>query len=170
MVTGAIVTYSNLFSETRNNILALLDNRSNVADPISVQYRKWIYSREPDVKAADFKGYPYIILHDVAVGFDERKTVNVKSGYVHMTCEIEIVTSDVGVGNMAGRGATDNDSIANDVLETFLNAANLTTLRTNGLAFIKPEATPATDEESYSTKVFRRSIILTMGARKRLSA
>ncbi|KKM25258.1 hypothetical protein LCGC14_1596790 [marine sediment metagenome] len=63
------VTYTNLFSESRANVIALITS-TNVPDPIisSAEYRKWIYSREPDVKASDFKGYPYIIVNP-SVGY-----------------------------------------------------------------------------------------------------
>ena len=66
----AKVTYSNLFSESRNNVVTIV--KSDVSDPTTSpsEYRKWIYSREPDTKSSDFSGYPFIIVHNSEVDFE----------------------------------------------------------------------------------------------------
>ena len=81
------VIYSNLFSESRNNVVALITT-TNVPDPVSVssEFRKWIYSREPDAKSTDFGGYPYIIVHPSNVDFggleEGGKSLDMKSEMV----------------------------------------------------------------------------------------
>ena len=78
------VTYENLFSESRNNVVALITS-SNVSDPsiVAPQVRKWIYSRDPDVKSIGFTGYPYIIVHPAEVDFDpDKKSLDLKSNVV----------------------------------------------------------------------------------------
>ena len=89
----AQVTYTKLFSESRTNVVSLISDFSNVADPItsSSEFRKWIYSREPDVKSADFGGYPFIIIHPADVDIDsENGTLDGKSKRTVWDIEIEI--------------------------------------------------------------------------------
>jgi len=168
------VTYQNLFSESRNNVTALLTS-TNVPDPIdsSAGFRKWIYSREPDVKATDFAGYPFIIVYPSSVDFEEEKgkgSVDMKSKSTFWDVEIEIVTSDRGYGNNDGQGLTYIDSISNDVVETFMNKTNRITLSNNSMKFTNPSTTSVNIEDFHQERVYRRSIMLAFQSRIQVSA
>ena len=102
-MTAVQVDYTKLFSEARTNVIALI-TASNVSDPgySSAEFRKRIYSRDPDYKAMDFAGYPYIIVWPADVTVEKEKgqaSLDGKSKFVFWDIEIEIVTSDRGFVN-----------------------------------------------------------------------
>ena len=169
------VTKSNLFSESRNNILALLTS-TNVVDPIttSAEYRKWIYSREPDAKADEFAGYPYLIVNptDVDIGKkDEKKTsVDGKSKPVFWENEVEIVTSDRGYGSEDGKGLTHMDSISDDLVETFMNITNRKTLSNNSMKFSNATTTAVGTEVVADELVYRRSVMISFESKIQVSS
>ena len=168
------VTYTNLFSESRNNVVALITS-SNVSDPTlsSAEFRKWIYSREPDVKATDFSGYPFIIVHPVDLdieGEDGKGSLDGKSKFVFWDVEIEIITSDRGYGEKDGTGLTNMDTISNNLIKTFMNITNRNTLSTNSMKFVNPTTTSVGNEVIENELVYRRSIILSFKSRIQVSA
>lgn len=165
------VTYSNLFSEARNNIVSLISNISNVPDPVisASEFRKWIYAREPDIKATDFNGYPFIIIHPIDFSTGEKGSVDGKSKPASWDIEIEIVTSDRGWGRKDGQGSTHMDTISNNIVKTLLNESNRKTLRSYGMFFAKPITSPVTVDGLANELVFRRSIMLSFGTRMQVS-
>lgn len=168
----AQVTYANMFSESRNRVEALLTS-TNVPDPTvsSAEHRKWIYSRDPDVKGSNFKGYPYLILHPADVGQDERLgSCNGKSKFVTWDIEIEIVTSDRGYGEKDSKGLSHMEAISDDILATFTDMTNRKTLSSNSMAFSKPVSTPVTTEVIQNELCFRRSIMLGFRSKIQVSA
>jgi len=168
----AQVTYANLFSESRNNVVTLISDISNVADPVSSssEFRKHIYSREPDVKAVDFAGYPYIIVNPADVDIGENGSLDGKSKPVEWFIECEIVTSDRGYGGKDGQGLTHMDSVSNDVMATMLNMTNRTTLSNNSMKFSRPETTAVTNDVVQNELVYRRSIMLPFRSRIAVSS
>jgi hypothetical protein len=171
-MTANRVTYSNLFSESWNNIYSLVNNKSNVVDPSSSlgEYRKWIYSRDPDVKNISFSDFPYIIVMPLSVDTDKKQSLNSKSGMVNFVCDVEVICCDREFGERDGKGAIDNDSISNDVVETFNNATNKTILRSNGMAFSRINSSDIAIEEFNNTLIYRRTITLGFSSRKRISS
>ena len=169
----AQVTYTNLFSEARNNVVTLISNSSNVSDPITPTsvFRKWIYSREPDVKDASFEGYPFIIIHPVDFGTDEESngSLDGKSKRVFWDVEIEIVTSDRGYGQKDGQGLTYMDSISNNIAQTLLNITNRNTLSNQSMKFVRPTTTAVSTEIVSNELVYRRSILLSFQSRIQVS-
>ena len=166
------VTYENLFSESRNNVVALITS-TNVSDPTisSAEVRKWIYSREPDVKASDFKGYPFLIIHPADLDVEkEGGSLDMKSKFVYWDIEIEILTSDRGYGENDGKGLTHMDTISNNLLKTFLNKTNRITLSTNSMKFMNPTTTAVGSEIIENELVYRRSLILSFKSRIQVSA
>jgi len=153
------VNYGNLFSKSRDNIVSLI--KSNVSDPTvsSSEYRKWIYSREPDVKATDFKGFPFIIIHPAVLSFDER-TVNGQIRTINWGIQIEVITADREFGNNDGKGQTHLDSISNEIVMYLNNSSNANTLRASGLFFIDTNATSVVTEAFNNTLIYRRSFML----------
>lgn len=168
----AAITYLNLASEARTNVYNLINSYSNVADPtlMSTESRKWIYTREPDVKASDFKGYPFIIVHLATPSIEEKGSLSMKSRIVNWDIEIEIVTSDRGYGAKDGQGATQIDSISDDVLQTLMSKTNRLTLQGYGMYFALPKATDVVVEALGEELVYRRSIVASFSTRMQVSA
>jgi len=165
------VTYENLFSESRNNVVALVTS-SNVSDPTisSAEFRKWIYSREPDVKSSDFKGYPYLIINPCDLDIESEKgSLDGKSKFVYWDIEIEIITSDRGYGANDGKGLIYMDSISNSLIKTFMNITNRKTLSTNSMKFVNPTTTAVGTEVIENELVYRRSLILSFKSRIQVS-
>ena len=170
--TATRVTYTNFLSEARNNIIALLENRTNVADPVtaSTDFRKWIYSREPDIVAADFKNFPFIIVYPATTLFGEAKSMDMRRRIVEHLVRVEVVTSDREYNNQDGKGLTHLDTISDDILQTLLDVTNRTTLQTNGLFSIKIDTEQVAIEDLNDTLAYRRGININFVTRKRVSA
>ena len=170
----AQVTYENLFSEARANVVALIN--SNVTDPTitSTQVRKWIYSSEPDVKSSSFKGYPVLVVNHADVDIlgegDNRGSLDGKSKPVFWSIEVEVITSDRGYAGKDGQGATQMDSISNSIMKTFNDKTNKTTLSNQSMKFSNPTTTAVNSDVIQNEKVFRRSILLPFQSRIQVSA
>lgn len=167
----ANVTYTNLFSEARNNIVSLIT--SNVSDPVtsSSEFRKWIYSRLPDVKDSEFSGYPLIIVHpadvDIAMG---GSTLDGKSKNVSWDVEIEIVTSDRGYGGNSGKGLTHMDSISDSLMQVFMDKSNRNTLTGYRMQMTEPTTTNVVTDVIADELIYRRSIMFSFSSRIHISA
>lgn len=168
----AQVTKSNLFSQSRSNIVTLIDDTSKVADPnaTSSEHRKFVYSREPDVKSSNFAGYPYIIINPADVDIDEKGSLDGKSKVVNWIIEIEIVASDRGYGKKDGQGLSNIDSITDDIFETLLNMTNRISLSDDSMKFSRPETTAVNTEVIADELVYRRSIIAPFKSRISVSS
>ena len=166
------VIYSNLFSEFRENILALISDTSNVSDPVSSssEHRKFIYSRNPDIKDSNFKGYPYIIIHPSDVDTIDGGSLDGASKFMDWSIEIDIVTSDRGYGKNDGLGLSHMDTLSNSIMTTLLNTTNRQTLRTNALFFGKPTTTAVVTEVNADELIYRRSIMVDFRSRIQISA
>jgi hypothetical protein len=165
MTTPTLITKSNLFSESWNNIYNLINSKTNVADPTisSSEFRKWVFSREPDVKAAEFSGYPYIVVNNSEVDVDTKgkgRSVDGKSQIVTWTIEIDVVTSDRGHNDQDGKGQVHMDAISDDIMETLMSITNRNTIKANGLYFPSVKPTGVVQEAKSNELCFRRSFIL----------
>lgn len=156
----AKVNSTNLISEPRNNVVSLISDKSNVSDPTlsSSQYRKWIYSRDPDIKAADFAGYPFIVISPASIDTSGSSSVDSSKRFVNWTIDIEVVSSDRGYGSSSGKGLTHNDSITNDILETLLKVSNRKILKSQGMSFGKPVVSDVLIEPLKQELTYRRII------------
>ena len=115
---SAAITKTSLFSSAYANILAVVDNRSNIADPANSTTRKFVYSRVPNIKV-NFAGFPYIVLNQPSISMN-RASINAKRKNVIYAMEIEVHTSDKFVnGSMNGAGQTHLNNISDDLYETF---------------------------------------------------
>lgn len=173
-MTANQVTRSNLFSESRNNVVALI-NSTNVPDPTvsTSEFRKWIYSRDPDVKDAGFKGYPFLIINPVDLDIEKEKgmtSLDGKSKKVYWDIEIEIVTSDRGYGDGDGKGLSHMDTISNSLVSTFQSMTNRKTLSTNSMHFATVTTTSVGTEVVQNEMVYRRSIMLSFESRIQVSS
>ena len=156
----AKVDKTNLISEPRNNVVTLISNSSNVSDPVtsSSEYRKWIYSRDPDIKAGDFAGYPFIVIAPARIDTSGSASLDSSRRFTNWTIEIEVVSSDRGYGNNDGKGLTHNDAVTNDILQTLLNVTNRQTLISQGMAFGKPVVSNVLIEPLKQELTYRRII------------
>ena len=170
-VTIATVTYSNLASQSWQNIYDVINNRTNVPDPYSSAYRKFVYTRDPDVKNAGFAGYPYIIVNDPEFSESGQRTTDGKSAFIEFSAEIEIVSSERGYGNEDGKGSQYIKTIADDILAT-LNDPTIrnTFMNTGGMLMSRPRATSASVEPLHDTLVWRKSIFVSFKAKRPMHA
>ena len=164
------VTYSNIFSEARDNIVSIISD--NVSDPIttSSEYRKWIYSRYPDTKANDFSKFPFIVVHPTDVDIEEQGSLDMKSKNVSWGIEIEVVTCDRGYGREDGKGLSHMDDICDSIIEQLMSKTNRQTLSANSLKFTTPTTTSVVVENVDNTKIYRRSIMVDCRSRIPISA
>lgn len=165
------VTYTNLFSESRENVVALLTS-ANVPDPMvsSAEFRKWIYSREPKTKSNDFKGFPYLVVHPSDLDIEkEGGSLDGKSKFVYWDIEIEIITSDRGYGEKDGSGLTHMDTISNNLIKTLMDITNRNTLSNNSMKFVNPTTTAVGTETIENELVYQRSIMLSFKSRIKVS-
>ena len=168
----ANITYANLFSEPRNNVVTLISNSSNVSDPVtsSAEYRKWIYSRFPDVKAADFAGYPFIVIRSTDIDTEiAMSSADGKSKIVNFDIDIEIYTSDRGYGYEDGRGLANMEAISDDIVQTLMNMDNRNTLKSYGLAFSTITPTQISEQDLKNERLYRRIIPLTFQNKMQVS-
>ena len=166
------ITYVNLFSEPRNNVVALLTS-TNVSDPTvsSGEYRKWIYSRFPDVKSTEFSGYPFIVIRSTDLNTEiSDSSADGKSKMVNFDIDIEIYTSDTAYGNLSGKGLAHMESISDDLAETFMNITNRNMLKSYGLAFSTIEPTAISEQELKQQKVYQRIFPLTFKNKMQVSS
>jgi hypothetical protein len=145
---------------------------TNVPDPISIstEFRKWIYSRVPDVKASDFKGYPFIVINPAQFDAQVGGSMNGKSKFVSWEIEIEIFASDRGYGSADGQGLSHIDAITDDIIKTLLDMTARNALSTNNMKFSIPKSTSVTSEVLDNEMIYRRSIIATFKNRIQVSA
>ena len=168
-MTAARLSPTTLATSPRANLLALLDTRSKVADPVDPSgVRKFVYSREPDVNKQGFAGFPYIILPGTTF-VPSKQTVDRKSAQQDFTCEIEVVTCDRGRGDADGQGQVQLDSITNDVLHTLMDRTNRGTLSRSGIYFMASAAQPPVVEPFKDTLVYRRSFAVSFRTRMPVS-
>ncbi len=169
----AQITFANLFSEPRNNVVNLISDKTNVSDPVtsSAEYRKWIYSRFPDVKSSEFSGYPFIVVRSTDLNTEiPESSGDGKSKFVNFDIDIEVYTSDTAYGNLSGKGLVHMESISDDLAETFMNMTNRKSLKSFGLAFSTIEPTAISEQELKQQKVYQRIFPLTFRNKLQVSA
>ena len=145
------VTRTNLFSESRTNVVDLIT--ANVSDPISgsSEYRKWVYSRYPDVKSNDFQGYPFIVLPETSLDNDDPITLNQDFRNESLDYEIEIYAD---FNDESARVST----LGDEVVYAILKSSNQDTLLSNGLAYPQVTSSPIEPVTIANKKVTGRLI------------
>ncbi len=174
-MTATAITYSTILSQARENIAAIIENKTYVSDPLttSAEYRKWIYSRFPDVKARDFGGYPFIIINPATVSYSEQtgKSLDNSRNIVDWSIVIDVYASDRAYGNGSdGQGYAHITAISDDLVEAFNNITVRNTIRANNIQFanIKSAGNDVTDIDK--ERIFSASFILTFKTRMQVSA
>lgn len=159
-----------MLSQPWQNIFDVVDNRSNVADPVtaSTEKRKFVYEREPNTKAAGFAGYPCVIVHPAELTMG-KKSADAKKAWIDWSVEVEIVTSDRGGPGQQGQGAAQMNAISDDVMQSFTDRTILNTLKANNIELVKPDVTDVSIDDLEETLVFRRSFLLSFRTRMTVS-
>lgn len=119
----AVLTLTNLYSQSQDNLISLIDNRTYVKDPRNprgINNRKLVYEFDPFMKLNNFGEFPYIVVEFPELSYPS-KTLSgkkKKSMYKH-TVTIRALRD--GAGNArADVGRADMMSMVND-LETLFN-------------------------------------------------
>ena len=163
------ITYNNLVSESWQNVYDLI--KSSVTDPLGQSNRKWVYTRDPNLKSLSGQQLPYIVVNPSMISFDDKQTVDLKVKTVNWSVELEIVSTDGVAGDaLKGKGQTQNDSITDSLLSVFNSVTNRNTLAANGLKFSIPEVTAAGTIIINQQVVYRRSIFLSFKNKMSVSA
>ncbi len=169
----AQVTYSNLFSEPRNNVKTLINNSSNVSDPLitSAEFRKWIYSRFPDVKSNDFAGYPFIVLKSTDLDIElEEGSADGRSRFVNWDIDIEVYTSDRSEGGQSGKGLSHMESISDDIVQTLMNITNRKNLKALGMSSESVNPSEISEQPLKNELTYKRIIPVSFRNRLKVSA
>ncbi len=139
---SGVVTKNNLISQSYANIYNLLNNRSNVPDPLDTSgARKLVYSRLPDVSGLNFSGYPIIVIKRATLDDPlEERSVDKTRGKIFWEFEIEVRSSD-NILNHASNGASYCEQIMDNILKTINDITNRKALlcygMANGIPFIE---------------------------------
>lgn len=130
MGVSATVTKSNLFSQAFTNLFNLINDRSNIPDPLGNISRKLVYTDEPDVKARGFENYPFIIIYPINVDIsEENKSLDNKDAEVSKEFKMEIRSSNRMPGKHNGNGKQYLDALSDSLYSTLNSEANQLTLR-----------------------------------------
>ena len=172
-MTAVTVTYSNLFSQSWQNVYDLINNKTNVVDPTtsSSEFRKWIYTREPDGKSLDFADFPFIVIYPGSVNSGVgRMSLKGNARMVTFRFDIDVITSDREFNNREGRGATDCDNLSDDIIQTLNNLTNRNTLSGNNLFNVDVEGGSPVIEPFKEVLTYRRTFSVSLSTRMKVSA
>lgn len=118
----AYLAYSNLDSYSHENILAYVDNRSNVRDPRgqgTLKDRQFVYDTDPLMKSLSYSGMPYIVVEFPAIE-DSQPTADGKHKRVDFKSKIIVRAARDGASNSrTGQGRTDMLQISDDLFKLF---------------------------------------------------
>jgi hypothetical protein len=172
-MTATPVSYSNIVSQPWQLLYDLLNTRSIVADPAagSAEQRKWVYTRSPDVAKLEFSDFPFFFIRNVGGNFSSgSQRANGNARRVVWNAPIEVWTCDRGFNNRAGRGAADNDTIANSIAVALNSLVNRKTLSDAGLKHVNVEVLPAVPTTYAETLVYKRTILVSFENHLKVSA
>jgi hypothetical protein len=169
------INYSNILSQAWENIYDIVNNKSYVADPTtsSAEFRKWVYSRFPDVKANDFKGYPFIVIHPANVEFlDNANSLDNVSKMIEWSVDIDIYASDRQYNGrgLDGNGRAYVTAISDDIIQTFNTIAVRNTLKANNIQFAKVNSTGNDVDDLNNERIYVQSFTLTFRTKMNVTA
>ena len=169
MGVSATVTKSNLFSQAYINLFNLINDRSNIPDPLGTTQREMVYKKVPSVKGRGFENYPIIILSPANVTTSE-KTLDNKHAKNTTEFKVEIISSNRMPGQHNGKGAEYLDSLSDSLMALMNNESKLKILRVYFMnnAEISVDDTDTITDEGIS--VFVRRFTLTFNTRMAVSS
>ena len=148
MAVSVAVTRTNLYTQVFLNVYNLLNDRSNVVDPLprsQGRLRKFVYAREPSVDARGFDGYPLVVVNQPTIEVATRRLGDDKNAEVtgEMMIEVRSTTAFFRQGTSEdphGKGLTFLNEISDDIMATLNSVANRNSLRANNIGFVKVES------------------------------
>lgn len=169
------INYTNLLSQAWENVYDIVNNKTYVSDPTtsSVEFRKWVYSRFPDVKSSDFKGYPFIVVHPADIEFqDNGNSLDNKSKLIEWTVDIDVYASDRAYNNRGqdGKGRDYVTAISDDLVQTFNSIAVRNILQANNIKFAKINSTGNDVDDLNNERVYVQSFTLSFRSKIQVSA
>lgn len=130
--SSAAVTKASLIRQVYANVYNLLNDRTNVPDPLdSNGSRKFIYFKPPNPHSDTFPGYPYIVMELPRLNMD-MMGLDQSNSDVMWDFEIEVRSSDYIRGHH-GDGAAYCGLIMDDILKTINDTTNKKLLRNYGM-------------------------------------
>ena len=161
VIASGNVTYSNIIRQAHANVFNLINTRANVADPVKrSSKRKFVYQRKPSIKALTSNGYPYVVIRPPALS-TPIKSLDTSKRKCIWTIPVKIVTTDY-LYNRRDKGAEDNDTITEDIMNTLDNKANLFSLINYGQMDIDYDVSEAEPTVEDNKEVYIRFINLTI--------
>src|SRR3990167_6995382 len=159
VVSSAILTRSNLFTQPHANLFNLINDKNNIPDPSSnlpsqQQEKKMVYTRFPDIHGQSFQGYPFIVIFPFDNDF-YNYTLGRNKSLSTFTARVEIWSSERKRG-FEGRGAEFLDTLSDYFVETLNNTLNQSILRNYSMANIKIETVSSDVLETENELIYRR--------------
>ncbi len=134
ILESARVTASAIQNQSFANLYNLINNRSNVPDPIDgTGNRKFVFVRMPHI-GREFKGFPFIVIERIRPAKGS-STVSLTKSFMSYDVTILVVSQDKDSdGSGDPNGAEQNNLITDNVIKTLNNAGNRKTLIRQGMA------------------------------------
>ena len=164
VIVSANISKSNLTSQSFANLYNLLNNKTNVPDPIFTNStRKFVYAREPDVQNINSDGYPFIIIRPARITTRDY-TFDAGSSWFDFEFEIEIRCTDrvrgkEGSGNYA-IGIQYVDEITDGIIKTLNDKTNRLVLNAYGMGTFLIETEDVDVDDFEGDVVWVRRIML----------
>ena len=150
----AVVTSSNLFTQSFANLFNLVNDKTKVPDVVdmrgSLSTRQMVYSREPDVTNMKFEGYPFLIIFPADIDFSEFNISGTKAR-MEQEFKIEIRCSDrirgkEGSGKADRKGLKYLDEMSDNFIKALLEDTTLGQYKMRNLIPISDGIEPIDDE------------------------
>jgi len=139
MASSAALSNSNLYTQGFWNHFNLLNNRSNVVDPVDASgNRKFVYADEPDPLASGFDGYPLVVVNPVSLSNGERRTLDSRKREVKGELSVEVWSSTRYPNKRTADhplavALTHLNDISDDIIQALGDVTNKQSLRDNGI-------------------------------------
>ena len=138
------ITIDKVASQALWNLYNLINNRSNVPDPLNpsdtgtTRTRKMVYTSMPDFGGNFFKsGFPFIIVHS-AKPSKGKSTADLTKTFRNYDLMVEVYAQDLD-GDTTGNkvGIDQRSTIVNNIIKTLESPSNRKTLITYGQAHLE---------------------------------
>ncbi len=144
---SARITKSTIASQPYANLFNLVNNRANVPDPAdSTGKRPFVFVRMPR-RGRNFPGFPFIVMQRTKSN-KGTSTASLTKSFMSYDSFIIVYSQDKDSdGSGIPNGASQNETITNNIIETLNNAANRKTLINQRMANL--EFNIDTDEDEF---------------------
>lgn len=150
ILESARVSASTISKQSFANVYNLLNNRTNVPDPVDESgKRKFVHTRPPNI-GRSFRGFPFITVSRSAPS-KLTNTASLSQTYYSFDFTVRVVCQDESADGLADpSGASQCEDITDNIIETLNKVANRKTLIFQGMAGL--EFDMDTDQEEFNGK------------------